>query len=86
MSAGQQLDENGIPDSFLCLQRSHSKSKKHHRKKHIQAAPVNAEALNLMSSTYGAPGESFARPKRQTVAPPRKAEPEYSGGEDGDYV
>lgn len=70
------------------LQRS-SRSKKHHRKKPAQ--PANPEALNLMSSTYGAAGESFAKPKRQPSAVVRKAqaptELDYSAsGEDADYV
>ena len=66
-------------------QRSHSR-KKHHRKKTV-AQPANSEAVNLMTSTYGAASESFAKPKRQQSMGVRKAEQEYSGGgEDADYV
>ena len=69
------------------VQRSHSKGKKHHRKKHAQ--PADADALNLMSSTYGAAKESFARPKRQqSMAAARRpaAEQEYGSGEDTSYI
>lgn len=66
-------------------QRSHSR-KKHHRKKTV-AQPANSESLNLMTSTYGAASESYAKPKRQQSMGVRKAEQEYSGsGEDADYV
>ena len=50
-------------------------------------SPANSEALNLMSSAYGTPGESFIKPKRQHSTAARKAEQEHSGsGEDADYV
>lgn len=54
---------------------------------HAQPAPTNSEALNLMSSVYGAAGDSLAKPKRQHSTAQRKAEQEYSGsGEDADHV
>ncbi len=69
------------------VQRSRSKSTKHHRRKHAQPAPANSEALNLMSSAYGAAGESPVKPNRQHSAAARKAEQEFSGsGEEADYV
>ena len=71
--------------AFLVMQRSRSKSTKNHRKKHMQPAPSNSEALNLMSSVYSAAGESLVKTNRQHGTAACKAEQEYSG-EDAECV
>jgi hypothetical protein len=67
------------------VQQSHSRKKQHRSKTVVQ--PANPEALNLMTSTYGAASESLAKPKRQQSMAARRAEQGYGGsGEVAHYI
>ena len=63
----------------LVMQRSCSRSTKHHRKKHMQPAPATSEALSLMSSGWQATHETRTPAQHSS----KKAEQDYSCSGEG---